>query len=72
MRYLGCAKRLAPTHKQLPRLMTMSSRRALRAKQVETEDPLVAQLAETGAEDPEYIDMVKAVQDENFNIPKES
>ena len=72
MRYLGCAKRLAPTHKQLPRLMTMSSRRALRAKQVETEDPLVAQLAETGAEDPEYIDMVKAVQDENFDIPKES
>ena len=52
--------------------MTMSSRRALRARQVETEDPLVAQLAETGAEDPEYIDMVKAVQDENFDIPKES
>ena len=45
--------------KQLPRLMTVSSRRALRAKQVETEDPLVAQLAETGAEDPEYIDMLK-------------
>ena len=28
--------------KQLPRLMTVSSRRALRAKQVETEYPLVA------------------------------
>ena len=46
--------------------------RALRARQVETEDPLVAQLAETGAKDPEYIDMVKAVQDENFDIPEES
>ena len=52
--------------------MTVSSRRALRAKQVETEDPLVAQLAETGAEDPEYIDMLKAVQEENFDVPKES
>ena len=52
--------------------MTVSTRRALRAKQVEREDPLVAQLAETGAEDPEYIDMVKAVREENFNLPKES
>ena len=52
--------------------MTISTRRALRAKQVETEDPLVAQLAETGAEDPEYIDMLKAVQEADFNIPKES
>ena len=58
--------------RQLPRLMTISTRRALRAKQVETEDPLVAQLAETGAEDPEYIEMVKAVQEADFNIPKES
>ena len=58
--------------KQLPRLMTVSSRRALRAKQVEKEGPLVAQLAETGAENPEYIDMVKAVQEENFNLPKEN
>ena len=41
--------------------MTISTRKALRAKQVETEDPLVAQLAEIGAEDPEYIDMLKAV-----------
>ena len=52
--------------------MTISTRKALRAKQVETEDPLVAKLAETGAEDPEYIDMIKAVQDDNFNIPKEN
>ena len=52
--------------------MTVSSRRALRAKQVETEDPLVAQLAETGAEYPEYIDILKAVQEENFDVPKES
>ena len=58
--------------RQLPRLMTISTRRALRAKQVETEDPLVAKLAETGAEDPEYIEMLKAVQEADFNIPKES
>ena len=51
--------------------MKISTRKALRAKQVETEDPLVAKLAETGAEDPEYIDMIKSVQEEDFNIPKE-
>ena len=56
--------------RQLPRLMTISTRRALRAKQVETEDPLVAQLAEIGAEDPEYIDMLKAVQEANFAFQK--
>ena len=52
--------------------MTVSSRRAIRTKQVEKEDPLVVQLAETGAVDPKYIDMVKAVQKENFNLPKEN
>ena len=52
--------------------MTISKRRALRAKQVETEDPLVAQLVEIGAKDPEYIDMLKAVQEANFDVPKES
>ena len=40
--------------------MSISTRKALRAKQVESEDPLVVRLAETGAEDPEYLDMVKA------------
>ena len=58
--------------RQLPRLMTISTRRALRARQVETEDPLVAKLAETGAEDPEYIEMIKTVQEADFNIPKEN
>ena len=58
--------------RKLPRLMTISTRRALRAKQVETEDPLVAKLAETGAEDPEYIDMIRSVQEEDFNIQKEN
>ena len=52
--------------------MTVSSRKALRSKQVETEDPLLAQLAETGVEDREYIDMLKVVQEEIFDIPKES
>ena len=52
--------------------MTVSTRRALRAKQAEREDPLVAQLAETGAEDPEYRDMVRAVKEDNFNLPKEN
>ena len=58
--------------RKLPRLMSISTRKALRAKQVETEDPLVVKLAETGAEDPEYIDMVKAVQDEAWDISKDS
>ena len=52
--------------------MSISTRKALRAKQVETEDPLVVRLAETGAEDPEYLDMVKAVQDEAWDISKDS
>ena len=39
-------------------------------KQVEREDPLVAQVAETGAEDPEHIDMVWAVKEDDFNVPK--
>ena len=56
----------------MPRLMIISTKKALRAKQVETEDPLVAKLAEIGAEVPEYIDMLKAVQEENFDVPKES
>ena len=46
--------------RKLPRLMSISTRKALRAKQIETEDPLVVRLAETGAEDPEYLDRVKA------------
>ena len=58
--------------RKLPRLMTISTRKALRVKQVETEDPLIAKLAETGAEDPEYIDMIKSVQEDNLNIPKEN
>ena len=52
--------------------MTISTRKALRAKQVEIEDPLVAKLAETGAEDPDYIEMIKTVQEADFNIPKEN
>ena len=55
--------------RQLPRLMTISTRKALRAKQVDIEDPLVAQLAEVGAEDPEYIDMLKSVQEANIDVP---
>ena len=52
--------------------MSISTRKALRAKQVETEDPLVVRLAETGAEDPEYLDMVKAVQDKAWDVSKDS
>ena len=35
--------------------MTLSTRRALRAKQVEKEDPLVLQIGELGREDEEYV-----------------
>ena len=34
--------------KTVPRLMTLSPRRALRARQLEREDPLVIQITETG------------------------
>merc|ERR1711872_283952 len=58
--------------RKLPRLMTISTRKALRAKQVETKDPLVCKLAEIGAEDAEYLDMIKAIQEENWDVDKES
>ena len=32
----------------------------------------MVKLAETGAEDPEYLDIVKAVQEENWNLDKEN
>ena len=40
--------------------MTLNTRRALRARQLEREDPLVVQIAELGSEDAEYVNMLKS------------
>ena len=37
--------------------MSMNKRAAIRLKQLETEDPLVVQLAEDGGEDMEFVEM---------------
>ena len=54
--------------KNIPRLMTLSTRRALRAKQVEKEDPLVLQIGEHGSEDAEYVDMMNCLETEDYNF----
>ena len=48
--------------------MTLSTRRALRAKQVEKEDPLVLQIGEHGSEDEEYVDMMNCLENEHYNF----
>ena len=52
--------------------MSLSTRRALRVKQLEREDPLVAQLADLGSEDAAYVIMLNSLEDENYDIPKDS
>lgn len=52
--------------------MSLSTRRALRAKELKREDPLAAQLADLGSEDAEYVSMLNSLEDENYNIPKDS
>ena len=54
--------------KNILRLMTLSTRRALRAKQVEKEDPLVLQIGEHGSEDEEYVDMMNCLENEDYNF----
>ena len=54
--------------KNIPRLMTLSTRKALRAKQIEKEDPLVLQLGELGSEDEEYVNMLNCLETENYEV----
>ena len=51
--------------------MTLSTRRALRAKQLEKEDPLVLQLAELGSEDEEYVNMLNCLETKDYNFAPE-
>ena len=48
--------------KNIPRLMTLSTKRALRAKQV------VLQIGEHGSEDAEYVDMMNCLETEDYNF----
>ena len=48
--------------------MTLSTRRALRAKQLEKEDPLVLQLADLGSEDEEYVIMLNCLETEDYQF----
>ena len=48
--------------------MSLSTRRALRAKQLEREDPLVVQLAELGSEDAEYVSMLNSLENEDYKF----
>ena len=52
--------------------MSLSTRKALRAKQLEREDPLVAQLGELGSEDEEYISMLNSLEDEDYRLTIDS
>ena len=45
--------------------MTLSTGRAMRAKQLEKEDPLVIQLADLGSEDEEYVNMLNFLETED-------
>ena len=51
--------------KNFPGLMKLGTKRALRAKQLEKEDPLVLQLAELGSEDEEYVNMFNCLETED-------
>ena len=57
--------------KNIPILMTLSTRKALRAKQLEREDPLVLQLAELGSEDEEYVNMLNCLETEDYKFAPE-
>ena len=52
--------------------MSMSKRVAVRIKQLETEDPLVMQLAQDGSEDTEYVEMLNTVENGATNLPENS
>ena len=48
--------------------MKLSTRKVLRAKQVEKEDPLVLQLCEFGSEDEIYVNMLNCLETENYEF----
>ena len=67
-----CTKICLYSHKyesQNPQLMSLSKRATVRSKQLETEDPLVIQLAKKNGEDMEYIEMLNAIENDTKNLP---
>ena len=57
--------------KNIPRSMTLSTRNALRSKQLEKEDPLVLQLSYLGSEDEEYVNMLNCFETEDYQFAPE-
>ena len=51
--------------------MTLSTRRELRTKRVEKEDPLMSQIGELGSEDEEYVNMLNCLETEDYNFAPE-
>jgi hypothetical protein len=65
-------RKVKSTHhysQNMPRILSISKKASIRAKQLEVLDPMVVELAEMGARDPAYVDMLNAV--ENGVKPKE-
>ena len=46
----------------VPRILSMSKKASVRAKQLEVLDPLVVELSQIGAGDPDYMGMVNDVE----------
>ena len=51
--------------------MTLSTRKAIRAKRLEKEDPLVLQLADLGSEDEEYVNMLNCLGTGDYEFTPE-
>ena len=51
--------------------MTLSTRRALRDRQLEKEDPLLPQLADLGSEDEEFVNMLNCLETEDYKFAPE-
>ena len=48
--------------------MTLSTRRALRARQLEREDRLVVPILELGSEDAEYVSVLKSLETDDYEF----
>ena len=52
--------------------MSLSTRRALRAKQLERKDPLVAQLADLGSENEPYVSILNSLENKDYRLSTDS
>ena len=51
--------------------MTLSTRKGLRAKQLEKEDPLMLELADLGSKDEEYVNVLNCLEMEDYELAPE-